>query len=233
MLVALSCATRICPCCWGRRRRRLLRDGADDEHDAVRLAPSTALDACRQAALSRALESAHHESRGPACWPVTPRSDGWAKQVAWQLLSSLAVKGPDVHAGLDRKAVDLDTWDGPGASIASSLGVDCLISSGASPTGHRACPDILRGLADGAPSMSRHTPGPARRGTEHVPTYSGGSSTGHPSVSGMLLSERKGVRSRLAGRCYAAFEKNWRTLEQVLGSDPRERAASTAPARTG
>jgi hypothetical protein len=35
------------------RRRGLLRDRADDNDSAVRLAPSTALDACRQAALSR------------------------------------------------------------------------------------------------------------------------------------------------------------------------------------
>ncbi|MCU0691949.1 MAG: hypothetical protein MUF54_11145 [Polyangiaceae bacterium] len=48
--VCAMVATRVCSLL---RRRELLRDRADDNDGAVRLAPSTALDACRQAALSR------------------------------------------------------------------------------------------------------------------------------------------------------------------------------------
>jgi hypothetical protein len=48
--VCCTVAKRICNLL---RRRGLLRDRADDNEGAVRLAPSTALDACRQAALSR------------------------------------------------------------------------------------------------------------------------------------------------------------------------------------
>ncbi len=43
------------------------------------------------------------------------------------------------------------------------------------PTAHKPCPDILRGLADGAPEHVRHTPGPPRPGAEYVPTCSGAS----------------------------------------------------------
>jgi hypothetical protein len=98
--VCCTVAKRICNLL---RRRGLLRDRADDNDSAVRLAPSTALDACRQAALSRGLFE-RLDAKGRAQQQLFPDEPTFSrsKKSPW----AVEVDGFSVEAGVHFGALD-------------------------------------------------------------------------------------------------------------------------------
>jgi hypothetical protein len=97
------CATVATPVCNLLRRRGLLRDRADDKDDGVRLAPSTALDACRQAALSRG-RFERLDAKGRAQQQLFPDEPTFSrsKKSPW----AVEVDGFSVEAGVHFGALD-------------------------------------------------------------------------------------------------------------------------------
>jgi hypothetical protein len=107
--ICSTVATRVCNLL---RRRGLLRDRVDDNNAAVRLAPSTALDACRQAAISRGRGAPPPVCSGaPAASPALDQAPA-PQARTWRSRTSYVPRAELMRRTLDIDPAHCRRWEG-------------------------------------------------------------------------------------------------------------------------